>query len=65
MKIGDKVKFKGIQLFWFTDITENTKHLIQGNVYTISALQEFSSWTSIQLLETNNLQYNHMWFEVI
>ena len=65
MKIGDKVKFRGITWFWFNDIIENGKKLTKGNIYTVSYFQEYSSWTSIKLVETGDLEYNHMWFAVV
>lgn len=65
--IGDKVKFvgKNSNYFWYVNLIENSKKLDKKKEYTISEISIASSWTSVKLLETGDLQYNLGWFEKI
>jgi hypothetical protein len=65
MKKGDKVRFLGTRMFWFTDVIDNGNKLSKGAVYTVSEVREFSSWTSLKLEETGDMEYNHVWFEIV
>ena len=67
LKIGDKVKFVGnrMEWFWFTDIIANGKKLTKGAIYTVSGIEEASSWTGITLKETGDLVYNDHWFKPV
>ena len=63
---GDKVRFLGVRMFWFTNMIEDAKAKLKiGKVYTISDVQEASSWTGIRLYETGDSQYNSGWFEIV
>lgn len=65
-KVGDKVKFLGTRMFWFTNIIDDAKkNLTVGDVYTITEIQMASSWTGIKLKETGELIFNHAWFEIV
>lgn len=64
-KTGDKIKFTGTKMFWFTDMIENGDKLIRGKKYTISYLEMASCWTMVKLKETGQLQYNLGWFKKV
>lgn len=50
-KVGDKVKFNKVTVFWFTDIKENAKKLKKGLTYTIKSVRVYSSWICVTLEE--------------
>ena len=51
-KIGSKVTFTGVQMFWFTNIVKNANELLELNKeYTISKLELASSWCAVILEE--------------
>ncbi len=66
-KIGDKIKFvgKNSNYFWYVNLIENSKKLDKKKEYTISEICLASSWTSVKLEETGDLEYNLGWFEKI
>jgi len=62
---GDKVIFKGTHMFWFTNIIENGKKLEIGKEYTLGDIAPASSWCSVTLEETGDLQYSLDFFKWI
>ena len=55
---GTKLKYKGIHIFWFTDIIANAeKNLVVGKEYTLKSIDVASSWCSITLEETGDIHY--------
>lgn len=62
-KIGDKVTYKGINTFWFTDIISNARENLEiGKEYTIKTISPFSSWCSVTLKETGDIAYSLNFF---
>ena len=63
-KIGSKVTFKGTTKFWFTNIEEDAKNLLEINKeYTISKLKLASSWCGVVLEEFPDHKFALSWFE--
>lgn len=63
-KIGDKLKFRGTHHFWFTYIIGNAKsHLKEGEFYTLSKIDIFSSWVRIQVKEVPDVDFTLGFFE--
>ncbi len=60
----DKVIFKGVKQFWFTNIVRDAEeNLVIGNEYTIKGIIPASSWTAIILEEFPDLKFSYSWFE--
>jgi hypothetical protein len=65
-KVGDRVKYLGTRMFWFTNIIKNAEdNLTVGTVYTISKVDIASSWIGITLVETGDLVYSYSWFKPV
>ncbi len=65
-KPGDKLIFRGVNSFWFTDIIKNAiDNLIIGNIYTISEIEVYSSWAMVRVEETGDVEYALAFFERI
>ena len=57
-KIGSKVTFKGLHMFWFTNIVEAANKLLEFDVeYTIKKIEPASSWCSVTLEEFPDQQF--------
>lgn len=55
---GDKIQFKGVHHFWFTNIIENAqKHLKVGEYYTVDKVEVFSSWCKVYLKEFPDIPF--------
>ena len=63
--MGDKLVYKGFQdHFWYTDIIDNARlNLEVGREYTLSSISIHSSWCSITLKETGDIEYSLSFFE--
>jgi len=49
---GTKLRFRGTNEFWFTDMKKNAKRLLtKGQTYTLKDIAVYSSWACIQLEE--------------
>ena len=63
-KIGSKITFKGTTKFWFTNIEEDAKELLEiGKEYTITKLELASSWCGVVLEEFPDHKFALSWFE--
>jgi hypothetical protein len=62
-KAGSKATFKGTTKFWFTNIEEDAKKLLEiGKEYTISKLELASSWCGVILEEFPDHKFSLNWF---
>jgi hypothetical protein len=60
---GTKLRYKGVHMFWFTDIIKNAKdNLTVGKEYTLKTIRIWSSWCNITLEETGDLEYSLSFF---
>jgi hypothetical protein len=65
-KPGARLRFRGVQPFWFVDVVANAERELRiGDVYTVKTIRVYSSWAEITLEETDEVQYNHIWFETL
>lgn len=62
-KVGDKVEFKGITPFWFTNIVENGRKLTVGQIYTLSYVQVNSSSCIVKLEEYGEDEFSFSFFK--
>ena len=63
-KIGSKITFKGTTKFWFTNIEEDAKKLLEiGKEYTITKLELASSWCGVILEEFPDKKFSLSWFD--
>ena len=63
-RIGGKVTFKGTQKFWFTNMVEDAKKLLEiGKEYTVSKIELASSWCGIVLQEFPDHKFSLSWFD--
>lgn len=57
-KNGDKIQFKGVYHFWFTNIIDNAKmYLKVGEYYTVFKVEVFSSWCKVYLQEFPDIPF--------
>lgn len=62
-KIGSKITFKGTTKFWFTNIEEDAKELLEiGKEYTITKVELASSWCAVILDEFPDKKFSLSWF---
>ena len=65
-KAGDKVRFMGTEIFWFTNMIEDANNLLKvGEIYTVASTSIASSWTGVTLTETGDKKYNLFWFDKV
>jgi hypothetical protein len=63
-KIGSKIKFKGVHLFWYTNIINDAdKNLEIGKEYTVHKLELASSWCGVRVEEMPGLLFALSFFE--
>jgi hypothetical protein len=63
-KIGSKVIFKGVHMFWFQNIVKDANELLElGKEYTISKLKLNSSWCSVVLEEFPEHKFSLSFFD--
>jgi hypothetical protein len=60
---GDQIIFKNTGPHWFLNWIENSKKLTPGKSYTVKAIEVASSSTSVQLEETQTLEFELGWFD--
>jgi hypothetical protein len=57
-KIGSKITFRGVHMFWFTNIVKDANELLEiGKEYTISKVKLASSWCGVELEEFPNHKF--------
>jgi hypothetical protein len=60
---GDKLTYKGVHTFWFTNIIKNAENnLVRGKEYTLKKIDVASSWCCIKLEETGDIEYSLSFF---
>ena len=60
---GDKLKYKGTNVFWFVDIIKNAEDsMVTGKEYTLKTIKIFSSWCCVTLEETEDKEYSLSFF---
>ena len=65
-KIGDKIVFKRSgEWHYFLSRVENAKKLEVGKTYTVKEISVASSSTGVKLEETEELEYELCWFDII
>ena len=63
-QIGSKIKFKGTNMFWFTNIVKDANELLElGKEYTITKLQLASSWCGVVVQEFPEHKFSLSFFE--
>ena len=62
--IGDKIVFTGVKPFWFTNIIQDAKDLLEiDKEYTISKIELASSWCGVVLKEFSEKTFSLHFFK--
>jgi hypothetical protein len=62
---GTKIKFVAKNPISYGVNQDNAKHLIIGNVYTVSKTEMHSYHTKVFLDEVPNIPFNSVWFDEV
>lgn len=63
-KNGSKVKFRGVHMFWFTNIVKDANELLElGKEYTIKKIELASSWCAVILEEFPDKKFALSFFD--
>lgn len=61
---GSKVKFKGVELFWYIEASKAAHLLKPGEEYTVAYICSNLSWTGVVLKEFPAHEFCLSWFEI-
>lgn len=63
-KPGPKLRYRGTNQFWFTDIIANAEWELRiGEIYTLKSIEPSSSWACITLEETGDTEFSLGFFD--
>ncbi|CAN5584349.1 hypothetical protein BH20ACI4_BH20ACI4_02000 [soil metagenome] len=63
-KPGAKLRYRGTNQFWFTNIIANAERELRiGEIYTLKNIELASSWASITLEETGDTEFSLGFFD--
>ncbi len=58
-KQGAKLRYRGTNQFWFTNIIANAERELRiGEIYTLKSIELASSWACITLEETGDTEFS-------
>ena len=63
-KPESKLRYRGTNQFWFTDIIANAERELRiGEIYTLKSIKLASSWACITLEETGDTEFSLGFFD--
>lgn len=63
-KPSAKLRYRGTNKFWFTDIIANAeRELSIGEIYTLKSIELASSWACVTLEETGDIEFSLGFFD--